>query len=178
MWVFLQLLERLLWETASALLEAHYSGLPLVVISADRPQKLWGTGGSANHASKGSFKPIMWGPTLSPEELNLILHDKVFHINCEFDEPLVDKSCTAWSFPKFKEFLQKPEDNLIKKSISSDLSQSFACYKGSQIQKDLARRQSPKIFFLVTGLNEYEKYKIKEDLSLVNEENIFFVIKW
>ena len=173
MWVFLQLLERLLWKLHQLYLKPIISGLPLVVVSADRPQKLWGTGAPQTMRQKDLLAYNV-GPTLSPEELGLILHDKVFHINCEFDEPLIDKACTSWSFSRFKESLQKPEKNLIEKSISSDPSQGFACYKGSQIQKALTRCQSPKIFFLVTGLNEYEKYKIKEDLSLVNEEDIFF----
>lgn len=61
-------------ELLPALIEAHYSGLPLIVITADRPARFHGTGAPQ-----------------SIEQTNLFGVYGARHINVEFDEPLIDE---------------------------------------------------------------------------------------
>ncbi len=61
-------------ELLPALIEAHYSGLPLFVITADRPARFHGTGAPQ-----------------SIEQVNLFGVYGARHINVEFDEPLIDE---------------------------------------------------------------------------------------
>jgi 2-succinyl-5-enolpyruvyl-6-hydroxy-3-cyclohexene-1-carboxylate synthase len=61
-------------ELLPALVEAHYSGLPLIVITADRPARFRGTGAPQ-----------------AIEQVNLFGVYGTRHINVEFDEPLIDE---------------------------------------------------------------------------------------
>jgi 2-succinyl-5-enolpyruvyl-6-hydroxy-3-cyclohexene-1-carboxylate synthase len=61
-------------ELLPALVEAHYSGLPLFVITADRPARFRGTGAPQ-----------------AIEQVNLFGVYGACHINVEFDEPLLDE---------------------------------------------------------------------------------------
>jgi len=60
-------------ELLPALIEAHYSGLPLFVITADRPARFRGTGAPQ-----------------AIDQVNLFGIYGTRHINVEFDEPLID----------------------------------------------------------------------------------------
>ncbi len=69
-------------ELLPALVEAHYSGLPLVVITADRPERFRGTG--------------------APQAIDQVHLFGVYgarHINVEFDEPLIDEDFSAGVTP-------------------------------------------------------------------------------
>jgi len=61
-------------ELLPALVEAHYAGLPLIVITADRPARFRGTGAPQAIEQVGLFG--VYGTR---------------HINVEFDEPLIDE---------------------------------------------------------------------------------------
>ena len=61
-------------ELLPALVEAHYAGLPLFVITADRPARFRGTGAPQ-----------------AIEQVNLFGVYGTRHINIEFDEPLIDE---------------------------------------------------------------------------------------
>ena len=61
-------------ELLPALVEAHYSGLPLFVITADRPARFRGTGAPQ-----------------AIEQLDLFGVYGARHLNVEFDEPLIDE---------------------------------------------------------------------------------------
>jgi 2-succinyl-5-enolpyruvyl-6-hydroxy-3-cyclohexene-1-carboxylate synthase len=63
-------------ELLPAVVEAHYSGTPLLVITADRPARYRGTGAPQCIEQEGIF-----GPYASAS---------VTHMNVEFDEPLID----------------------------------------------------------------------------------------
>ena len=64
-------------ELFPAVVEAHYSGTPLIVITADRPARYRGSGAPQCIEQEGIFGPYAGGC--------------VVHVNVEFDEPLIDE---------------------------------------------------------------------------------------
>jgi 2-succinyl-5-enolpyruvyl-6-hydroxy-3-cyclohexene-1-carboxylate synthase len=64
-------------ELLPAAIEAHYSGVPLVLITADRPARFRGTGAPQAIEQEGIF--------------GVYATKSVTHINIEFDEPLLDE---------------------------------------------------------------------------------------
>ena len=72
-------------ELLPAVVEAYYSSLPLVLITADRPRRFHGSGAPQAIEQAGIFGPYAatsiesWDGT------------KPLHINIEFDEPLIDE---------------------------------------------------------------------------------------
>jgi 2-succinyl-5-enolpyruvyl-6-hydroxy-3-cyclohexene-1-carboxylate synthase len=64
-------------ELLPAAIEAHYSAIPLIFITADRPARYRGTGAPQ---------------AIEQEEIfGVYAHGSVQHINIEFDEPLIDE---------------------------------------------------------------------------------------
>lgn len=63
-------------ELLPAAIEAHYSGTPLILITADRPARYRGTGAPQSIEQEEIFGVYARG--------------SVVHINVEFDEPLID----------------------------------------------------------------------------------------
>ena len=72
-------------ELLPAVVEAHYSGLPLVLITADRPQRYRGTGAPQAIEQIGIFGPY------AATSLDGWNRARPLHINIEFDEPLIDE---------------------------------------------------------------------------------------
>jgi len=68
-------------ELLPAAIEAHYSGTPLILITADRPARYRGTGAPQSIEQEEIF--------------GLYARRSVTHINVEFDEPLIDEE-VAW----------------------------------------------------------------------------------
>jgi 2-succinyl-5-enolpyruvyl-6-hydroxy-3-cyclohexene-1-carboxylate synthase len=68
-------------ELLPAAIEAHYSGTPLILITADRPARYRGTGSPQSIEQEEIFGVYARG--------------SVTHINVEFDEPLIDEA-VAW----------------------------------------------------------------------------------
>jgi 2-succinyl-5-enolpyruvyl-6-hydroxy-3-cyclohexene-1-carboxylate synthase len=64
-------------ELLPAVVEAYYSGTPLIVITADRPARYRGSGAPQCIEQEGIFGPYAGGC--------------VEHVNVEFDEPLIDE---------------------------------------------------------------------------------------
>lgn len=85
-------------ELLPAVVEAYYSGLPLIVVTADRPRAYRGTGAPQVIEQVGIFGPYA-GPTLDLAESERhvdsarVLRSPV-HLNLCFDEPLVDRDIT------------------------------------------------------------------------------------
>ena len=71
-------------EMLPAAVEAHYSGLPLILISADRPGRFRGTGAPQSIEQVGIFG------VYAETSLETWSGARPLHLNIEFDEPLID----------------------------------------------------------------------------------------
>lgn len=72
-------------ELLPAAVEAFYSALPLVLLTADRPARFRGTGAPQCIEQEGIF-----GPYAMVDE-NAWTRRTPLHVNVEFDEPLIDE---------------------------------------------------------------------------------------
>jgi 2-succinyl-5-enolpyruvyl-6-hydroxy-3-cyclohexene-1-carboxylate synthase len=70
-------------ELLPAAVEAHYSGAPLVLITADRPGRFRGTGAPQSIEQLGLFGPY------AETSWETWTRARPIHINIEFDEPLL-----------------------------------------------------------------------------------------
>ncbi len=70
-------------ELLPAAVEAYYSGLPLMLISADRPARFRGTG------APQSIEQVMIFGVYAETELETWSRSKPVHVNIEFEEPLL-----------------------------------------------------------------------------------------
>ena len=68
-----------------AAIEAHYSGLPLILITADRPARYRGTG-----APQSIEQPGIFG-VYAETEIAIWSGMRPLHLNIELDEPLIDE---------------------------------------------------------------------------------------
>ena len=75
-----------------AFLEAHHSNLPLIVLSADRPERLRGTGANQTTNQINLFN---CGRFFKNDEYELHATGPT-HINLEFDEPLLSDDHSNW----------------------------------------------------------------------------------
>src|SRR5207253_10241334 len=74
-------------ELLPAAVEAYYSGVPLVLITADRPARYRGTG-----APQAIEQEAIFGVYAS-RDASAWTGEGPLHINIEFDEPLIDEEC-------------------------------------------------------------------------------------
>ena len=106
-------------ELLPAVIEAHYAGLPLVLITADRPSSYRGTGAPQSIEQIGIFSHYV-EQTIDIEKhlkIKKIWKQKTpLHINICFDEPLIDKPVSSLSFSK-KALLHKYKRRISKLSI-------------------------------------------------------------
>ncbi|GAA2521447.1 2-succinyl-5-enolpyruvyl-6-hydroxy-3-cyclohexene-1-carboxylic-acid synthase [Rarobacter incanus] len=86
-----------------AMLEAAHAGVPLIAVTADRPQRLQGTGANQTTVQAGAFGPATGTvvvPCADPADIEKAVSDAVAgavrpgdnspaHLNCPFDDPLV-----------------------------------------------------------------------------------------
>lgn len=81
-------------ELLPAVIEAHYSGLPILIITADRPRRYRGTGAPQSIEQKGIFGPYcdIAIDIEAGEAFDLSGWRKrgPLHLNVSFDEPLID----------------------------------------------------------------------------------------
>ncbi|MCB0378475.1 MAG: 2-succinyl-5-enolpyruvyl-6-hydroxy-3-cyclohexene-1-carboxylic-acid synthase [Bdellovibrionales bacterium] len=82
-------------ETLNAVIEAHYSKTPLVIVSADRPPFLRGTGAPQTIEQVGIFGEYVENVfDLTPDSIVDLSwsRQRPLHINLCFDEPLIDEN--------------------------------------------------------------------------------------
>ena len=72
-------------ELLPATIEAFYSGLPLILLTADRPARYRGTGAPQTIDQIGIFSGY------AANDLATWNREMPLHINVEFDEPLIDE---------------------------------------------------------------------------------------
>lgn len=72
-------------ELLPAVIEAHYSALPLVLITADRPARYRGSGAPQAIEQVGIFG------SYAATAIDGWSRARPLHINIEFDEPLIDE---------------------------------------------------------------------------------------
>lgn len=73
-----------------AILEAAHAGVGLVVVTADRPASLRGTGANQTTDQVGIFEPAVPTVDIATEDVPL-LGDRVAHWNVQFTEPLTPR---------------------------------------------------------------------------------------
>ena len=85
-----------------AVLEAHHSAIPLLVLSADRPARLRKTGSNQTTDQVGIFgSAVTFSADVSESSFDLTAHLAAIsagpsHINLQFDEPLLSDESTDW----------------------------------------------------------------------------------
>ncbi|GAB7005873.1 2-succinyl-5-enolpyruvyl-6-hydroxy-3-cyclohexene-1-carboxylic-acid synthase [Nocardioides sp. AN3] len=103
-----------------AMLEAAHAGVPLVVVSADRPERLYGTGANQTTDQRGIFGPLVpWRALSTAADVDV---DELWsapgplHWNVHLDEPLLPDA--PWVVPAIavRSRLERPEP-LIYESI-------------------------------------------------------------
>lgn len=106
-----------------AVIEAHYAGFPLVVVTADRPRSYRGTGSPQTIVQPGIFTGYaqLLGDWEKGELSKLSLPmGGPSHLNICFDEPLIDEPMADWtakeSEPQTLEDFASPSD---KQSLSA-----------------------------------------------------------
>ncbi len=93
-------------ELLPAVIEAHYQGLPLILVTADRPKAYRGTGSPQTIQQPGLFS------TYVETVYDLDVHSdnmtfkwslkKPMHLNVAFDEPLIDLAGPAEILPRLE----------------------------------------------------------------------------
>lgn len=177
-------------ETTSAILEAHYLGLPLIVVSSDRPEFQWGSGAPQTMIQKDFLKSHL-GPSVDHKfKLNQI--SLPLHINCSFDEPLLDQAVINWTFDlnieslksfgiktsNFKDLKSKNNTlNLKDLPLSTKLNPyryKFFKYSKNSLSHFLKTKKNKiKTLFIFSGLEVEFKEHIKSQLKTI-EADLYF----
>jgi 2-succinyl-5-enolpyruvyl-6-hydroxy-3-cyclohexene-1-carboxylate synthase len=127
-------------ELLPATIEAYYSGIPLILITADRPARFRGTGAPQSIEQEGIFG--MYAET----SLETWTRERPLHVNIEFDEPLID------SFG-----LRRPQPPL-----------SYATELRANIQKLQLRLQQSKPLVVIGGLASRQRERVREFVRELN----------
>lgn len=123
-------------NTLPAMVEASYSHTPLAVISADRPERLQGTGASQTIEQQGIFGVFAQTTHISQaEDVALIgqrfCTDNAVHINVAFDLPLVDEELP--STPSDRTLRKAPTPAWINHGqVAVDLSKNTLVIAGDE----------------------------------------------
>ena len=174
-------------ELLPGLIESHYSGLPLVLITADRPFPY-----SPKGCPQTLKKPLDIFKTYTAHSLNVSKkkdwnlkgwkpYKGSLHLNVAFDEPLLDQVSPTFHFSKEK--FKKPPliyPPLQSKAPSSDFKKFFQSCKKPLILVGELRKEETKPVYDV--LKNYKGLLYTEPLSqlhflsnqLLSGENILF----
>ncbi len=141
-------------ELLSAVIEAHYSSLPLVVLSADRPRNLRHTGAPQTIDQTQIFSKFVsqsWDIT-DPDDCDIIISShKPVHINVCFQEPLVDQE-----FSEVTDF-SRPSTILRKEKVSQPkYFDQFLVENQIQLERPL---------IILSGMNQKESENVAQLLQ-------------
>lgn len=148
-------------ELLPAVVEAFYSGVPLVLVTADRPQSFRGTGAPqvidqvrifSNYAA---FYDVENQKTLADITLEI---NKPTHINVCFSEPLIDAEIKAVVLPQ-KLIQEKPICDSTSSTHNTGESQTANVTRALHFLKTAQRP-----LFIVGGLNEQVRGLVYEYL--------------
>lgn len=93
-------------ELLPAVIEAKYQGLPLILVTADRPKKYRGTGAPQTIEQVGLFSSYVesvYDLDVNAEKFDLKWSlKKPLHLNVSFDEPLIDQRSATPVFAKLE----------------------------------------------------------------------------
>jgi 2-succinyl-5-enolpyruvyl-6-hydroxy-3-cyclohexene-1-carboxylate synthase len=101
-----------------AALEAAHAGVRLVVVSADRPERLYGTGANQTTDQRAILGPLVpWRSLASPDDVEV---DELWsalgpvHWNVHLDEPLLPDA--PWAVPavEARPEIQRPEPRILE----------------------------------------------------------------
>jgi 2-succinyl-5-enolpyruvyl-6-hydroxy-3-cyclohexene-1-carboxylate synthase len=135
-------------ELLPAAIEAHYSGTPLILITADRPARYRGTGAPQSIEQEEIFGVYARG--------------SVTHINVEFDEPLIDE---APSWERGRPARQSPQARNILPSTTA--ARTRAEPAGEDASAPIALRASRPLVIL-GGLDESHRRAVREFATKLN----------
>jgi 2-succinyl-5-enolpyruvyl-6-hydroxy-3-cyclohexene-1-carboxylate synthase len=101
-----------------AALEAAHAGVPLVVVSADRPERLYGTGANQTTDQRAILGPLVpWRSLAAPVDVDveeLWSAPGPLHWNVHLDDPLLPDA--PWSVPAIeaRPTIRRPEPRLLE----------------------------------------------------------------
>ncbi|MFN2238645.1 MAG: 2-succinyl-5-enolpyruvyl-6-hydroxy-3-cyclohexene-1-carboxylic-acid synthase [Thermoanaerobaculia bacterium] len=117
-------------ELLPAAIEAHYSGVPLVLVTADRPARYRGTGAPQSIEQASLFGPYVQAAIDLPETARLTLpawcRTRPIHINVALDEPLMEgpipSAAVGLPFPSASPRTEPPKE--VSREIAAFLDSS------------------------------------------------------
>lgn len=138
-------------ELLPAAMEAYYAGVPLLLITADRPRRYRGTGAPQTAEQPGIFGPyVTYSQDLAEGEacdLHPWNRKSPAHLNVCFDEPLVKEVCREQFFTDFRA-------NSIVISSSAPLDQFLAkVERPLVVVSTLAKSDRPAVAEFLLKLN-------------------------
>jgi 2-succinyl-5-enolpyruvyl-6-hydroxy-3-cyclohexene-1-carboxylate synthase len=148
-------------ELLPAAIEAHYSGTPLILITADRPARYRGTGAPQSIEQEEIFGVYARG--------------SVVHINVEFDEPLIDEEVlrSAGVSPAGPAASSPPNGRLASASVTNKRwrvcrfgSEDAAEPAGEDASVPVALRARPLV--ILGGLDESHRNDVREFAKKLN----------
>lgn len=138
-------------ETMPAVMEAYYTSVPLIVVSADRPKRYRGTG-----APQAVLQDKIFGPYTS---YSFDIDSKYFTFQNLWDQraPLHINVC-----------LEEPAKDEIKPSFTLEIKDKIKTIKGDSALffEFLEEAQNPLV--IVSTLEEYERKSVKQALLELN----------
>ncbi len=129
-----------------AVLEAAHAGLPLVVVTADRPARLRGTGANQTTDQVGIFGPLVATVDLAgSDELPVVIGGSTapVHLNVQLDDPLVPPTGDAgWSMvPRLRTPAIGTNRSLTTRILT--VRYQTACPQGPAHRRRRRRRRRP-----------------------------------
>ncbi len=155
-------------ETLPAVVEAHYTNLPLVIVSADRPVSYRGSGAPQSIEQVGLFSDYVQNcfeleGYLQDEQLKeqlkklqeIHIGDRPIHINVGFDEPLNETSDEQLGSEEVNENVETVSLELLAKKELEDIT-SLKAEKNREILTTFLK-ENLKPIVIVGELNSQER---------------------